>query len=115
MTGRQLQREFAPRGRSIGASIVFDEHVAMALIRRAQEEDVAIVGVEQLRPADFSRYTPPQPAILRHRERPSSWRQAAALIESLSARGLFFDVILESRWGTWLARLRWHMTHGPAG
>jgi len=115
MTGRRLHREFARLGRSIGTSIVFDEQVAMALIRRAQEEDIAVVGVEQLRPSDFSSYTPPRAGALGHRERPSCWRQATVFVQSLSARGLYFDVILESWWGTLLARLRWHMTHGPAG
>jgi hypothetical protein len=115
MIGSQIRAEFASRGRALGSSIVFDEHVAMALIRRAQEEGIAVVDVEQLRPGDFNDYAPSHARGLGHLERPSSWRQASAFVESLSSRGLYFNLTLEPWWATWLARIRWHMTQGPAG
>jgi hypothetical protein len=115
MIGSQLKKEFAPRGRAIPGSVVFDAHVALALIRRAREEGIAVAAIDQLRPSDFDEYEPIPGSRLGHLERLSSWRQAYLFVESLSDRGLFFDVTLEPRWATWFARFRWHMSHGPAG
>jgi hypothetical protein len=115
MTGNQLVKEFASQGHAVGPTVVFDEHVALALIRRAQEHSIAVAAVDQLRPEDFDGYQPLHGSWLGHGERLSSWRQATLFVESLSSRGLYFNFVLESAWATWFARFRWHMTHGPAG
>lgn len=115
MTGKQLKSEFASQGRVVGSTVVFDEHVALDLIRSAGAQGIAIAAMDQLRLGDSEGFEPLRGSWLRYGDRLSSWRQATLFVESLSSRGLYFDVVLESSWATWLARFRRHVRHGPVG
>jgi hypothetical protein len=98
----------------VGSTVVFDERTALELIRNAEVEGIAVTGIDQLRPRDADGYEPVRGSSLRHAERLSSWRQASLFVDSLSSRGLYFDVVLESRWATWWAQVRWQMGKWPA-
>jgi hypothetical protein len=105
-TAGRVRREFAPRGVQAGTVVLFDEASALALIRRAEEERIAIAGVDQVRAEGLCDYDPLRGHALSPLERLSSWRQARLFVEGLAGRGLLFDVVLESPWRSYLALWR---------
>ncbi len=106
MNGHRLQSEFAARGRRVGHVIVFDERTALNLIDRAEEKYVAVSAVESVRAEDLASYEPPSADAMNEAERLRSWASARDFVEMLAGRGLYFDVVFESRLATYFARLR---------
>ena len=110
----RIWREFAPKGVRAGSVLLFEEAAALALIRRAEVERVAVVGIDQVRAESSHGYEPLGARPLSPMERLSSWRQARLFVEAFAGRGLYFEVVLESWWRTWLAQ--WRSGHaGPVG
>ena len=104
MTAKGLYEEFAAAGTTAGAALVFDDHTALELIKRAQEAGLAISDIDMVRPTELDSVLPAR--FLRDPERVSSWNDARSFVEMLGGRGLYFQVVLESAWSTRLARLR---------
>jgi hypothetical protein len=113
-TAGHIWREFAPRGVPAGSVLLFEDAAALALIRRAELERIAIVGIDQVRADSSDRYEPLRARPLSPMERVSSWRQARDFVEAFAGRGLYFEVVLESWWRTWLAQWR-SGDAGPVG
>jgi hypothetical protein len=106
VNAKQLSAKFADVGTSIGPLTFFDEHVALAFIRCAQESGLAISRVE-MAGSDELHHVDRMPArILPDSERRTSWAHARSFVEMLAGRGLYFVVSLESPWSTRMARLR---------
>jgi len=112
MTGRALRSEFETFSVSAGDAMVYDEQTALSLIRRAEEEYVAVVGVEPMRADALSAYAAPGHRSLTDEERLRSWYSAREFVESLCGRDLYFDVVLESPMATYLAKLRYLFRNG---
>ena len=106
MTGAGLRSEFEGQGLRIGHVVVFDERTALKLIDRAEEEYVAVADVQSVRGADVDTYEAPNAHPMNEGERLGSWSKARDFVEMLAGRGLYFDVVLESRSSTYVARLR---------
>jgi hypothetical protein len=107
MSARRLMAEFRTRGVAVGDGMVFDADTALALIRRAEQVYVAVVGVEQVRAEELDGYRPMSGRPLRDMERIRSWGSARSYVEALADRGLYFDVTLESGPATWVAKLKY--------
>ncbi len=95
------------RGVEAGHTVVFDEDTAVALIDRAEHEYVAVASVEPIPREDLSLYEAPRGHAMTDMERLRSWSNARAFVENLSGRDLYFDVVFESWWATYLARFRY--------
>ncbi len=106
MNAKRLASEFAATAIRTGPVFVLDEPTTLDLISRAQQENVAISGIDMVRPGDLDSFEPLENRLLSHLERLSSWRDARSFVEMLGGRGLYFQVMLESAWSTRLARLR---------
>lgn len=106
-TGRGLRAEFANRGVVVGRATVFGEDVALELIARAEAEYVAIAGVEPIPVKDLPFYRAPRVHPMTDVERLGCWSSAREFVEKLSGRGLYFDVVLEPWWATYLARFKY--------
>ncbi len=106
MTAKRLASEFAATAIRTGPVFVLDEPTTLHLISRAQQENVAISGIDMVRPADLDSFEPLENRLLSHLERLSSWGDARSFVEILRGRELHFQVALESAWSTRLARLR---------
>ena len=102
----ELCKEFASMAKSVGPVYVFDEQTALDLIRRAREEDVAISGIEMVRPIDIDDFQSLGGSRLTRKKRRTSWGDARSFVEMLAGRGLYFQVAFESAWSTKLARFR---------
>jgi hypothetical protein len=107
MTSRAVRSEFKHRGVVTASGQVFDDETALSLIDRAERDYVAVSSVEPIRAVDLSAYAPPEAPSLTDLERLRSWSSARDFVKSLSGRELYFDVILESPWATFLAKLRY--------
>ena len=114
MTSAALRSEFRDQGHRVGGAMVFDERTALALIARAEQEHIAIVDVDQVRPDTTSRYDTLGRSALKDMERYASWRQARLFVESLSDRGLYFQIALEPAYATLLAKLKYLFRTGVA-
>ena len=109
VNAKGLHLEFAARALAVGSVFLFDEEAILDLIIRAQQEGLAISGIEMVRRADADRCELLRGRILRDSERRASWRQARSFVEMLAGRGLYFQIVFESPWSTGLARLRFMM------
>ena len=67
---------------------------------------MAIAGIEMVHPGELDRREPLASRIVQRSARTASWNQARSYVEMLAGRGLYFQVALESRWSTRLARVR---------
>ena len=106
MTAKGLYEDFAAAGTTAGAALVFDDHTALELVKRAQEAGLAISDIDMVRPTELDSVKLLPARFLRDPERVSSWNDARSFVEMLAGRGLYFQVVLESAWSTRLARLR---------
>lgn len=114
MTGHGLRTEFESRGVKARRGIVFEEDPAVALINRAEDEYVAVVNVELVPEEGVSRYEAARGHSLPDVERLRSWNSAREFVENLSGRGLYFDVVLEPSYATYLGRLRYLFRTGAS-
>ena len=53
VTAKGLYEEFAAAGTTAGAALVFDDHTALELIKRAQEAGLAISDIDMVRPTEL--------------------------------------------------------------
>ena len=109
VNAKGLHQEFAAQALAVGSVFLFDEEATLDLISRAQQEGLAVSGIEMVRRADADRCEPLRGRMLRDSERLASWGQARSFVEMLAGRGLYFQVVFESPWSTRLARLRFMM------
>jgi len=107
VTARRLRGEFDPLGVAAGRVHVYGESAALALIDRAEDEYVAVVSVEPVWEDDLLGYSAQRRRLSSEVERLRSWENAREFVTGLSGRGLYFDVILESSFATYAAKLRY--------
>lgn len=107
MRAGALLAEFADRGTVASGCIVFDDHAALALIDRAEQEYIAVVGVEQVRREDLTSYRPMSRRGLDDMERVRCWGSARSFVGALCGRGLYFEVALEPAVATHIAKLKY--------
>lgn len=114
MTAGKLLSEYGSLGLIAGGTLVFDASTALAPIDRAEQEYIAVVGVDPLGSDDLDAYEPMERRVLSDAERIRSWESARAFIEALSDRGLYFEVMLETAFATYLAKLKYLFRTGAA-
>ena len=92
-----LESEFASRGVGLGGTLLLASTDALALVDRAAEEGVAILGVDGHVAAHGQEESPPgeladfSGAVA---EGHGCWAEAAAFIDSRRDLGLVFEVVL---------------------
>jgi hypothetical protein len=114
MTGRALQAEFERQGVPAGRAMVFNEDTAVMLVNRAEDEYVAVASVEAIPKKDVPVYQAPRGYSMKDVERLRSWSNARAFVEDLSGRDVYFDVVFEPSWATYVARFRYLARTGAA-
>ena len=107
MTSKELESIFASRSVRRGHALVLGERETLALIDAAQQNDVAIVGIEMHRTAeDGPRSTASGDTLGLAVDRSESWRQAREFVGYLTGKDVVFEVLLEAPHATQRARLR---------
>ena len=107
VSAKALRSELEGLGVTAGRTTVYDDRTALALIGRAEDEHVAVVGVEPVWRGHLSAYARPPARRLGDVERLRSWDSARAFVDALAGRGLYFDIVLEQPLATWLAKVRY--------
>jgi hypothetical protein len=107
MTSKELEAIFSAHSVKRGHALILDERWTLALIDAAQENDVAVAGIELHRPAeDGVRSGRAGHTLGLAVDRSESWGQAREFVSYLTGKGAAFEVLLEAPQYTHGARLR---------
>jgi hypothetical protein len=89
-----LEREFEARGVRRGGVLFLGPDAALALIAKARDRQVRVLGIDTFRITDSAT----QPLIHQsadYSDAPAAWEAAASFIRSYGGAGFMFEVVLD--------------------